>query len=137
MLARISRWLVGAFFLVAGVAKAFDADGFAKKISDFGLVHEAYLGSAAWALIVAEISVGVACFARPKLGLRAAIALLFLFLAVLGYGIAIGLDVDCGCLPFGLYESLQAAVVRDLVLLAFSVLGLLGSTSLNEGPPRT
>lgn len=133
--ARLCRYVLAVFFGITGAAKLFDIDGFAQKISDFGIVADAYLGSAAWILAGAECLTAVLCFVRARSGTYLAILLLLLFLAVLTYGVAIGLDVDCGCLPFGVYESLQAAILRDLLLLTLAVVALRGEQSPKASQP--
>ena len=112
----LGYWLLGLTFLIAAASKLVDADGFAGHLSDFGLLPEGILLSAAYALILAEVATGLGMLAQKRWALAATSLQLVVFSIVLGYGIVRGLDIDCGCLPFA--ESLQSALVRDLIMLA-------------------
>lgn len=110
-------YAIALLFVVAGVSKLLDIEDFASSISEFGIVADAALGTAAWSLALSELVLGILLVVGPATGVRLAIALLLVFSAVLGFGIAKGLDVDCGCLPFGIAESLHLALLRNIVLL--------------------
>lgn len=120
-LARGIALAVAAFFFVTGAVKLLDVDSFAKKVAEFGIVADGILWTVALVLALAEVQCALLLVWRPRLGFPFTLALLLVFVGVLGYGIYIGLDVDCGCLPFGIYESLQVALIRDLVLIACCV----------------
>ncbi|MCB9890085.1 MAG: DoxX family protein [Planctomycetes bacterium] len=115
---RIVAALLGIVFVSSGGVKATDVDAFAVNVGEYGIVPDSLVRATAITIVLIEVATGVALFVIPRLGARVATILLLVFVAVLGYGMARGLDIDCGCLPFGIRESLTAAIVRDGVMIA-------------------
>ncbi|MCA8972299.1 MAG: DoxX family protein [Planctomycetes bacterium] len=135
---RIVAALLGIVFVVSGGAKATDVDMFAVTVGEYGIVPDAMVHATAITLVIIEVATGVALFAIPRLGARAAIILLLVFVAVLGYGMARGLDIDCGCLPFGVRESLPVAIVRDGVMIVAASFVLYSTRrSIPRCPPSS
>jgi len=119
--ARVSRWLISAPFLYAGITKLADPKSFAVIIDGYGLLPEPFVLPAALLLLILEIIVAAGLLFNIRICLPAVASLLMLFIAVLSYGIWLGLDVDCGCFgpedPEQAYHGLWSALFRDLGLL--------------------
>lgn len=119
--ARISRLLIIAPLLYAGVTKLADPQSFAVIIAGFGLLPESLLMPAALLLPVLEICIAIGLLFNICYCLPAAATLLILFITVLSYGIWLGLDIDCGCFgpedPEQAYHGLWSALFRDLAFL--------------------
>ncbi len=116
------RLLLAAFFLWASVGKLLVPGQFAQSLGEFGILQEAWIPAAAWALIVAEGVTGIGLLLGLRLAALCALGLLIFFSLVLAYGLSIGLDIDCGC--FGtthdfLTLDLRGALIRNLALVPF------------------
>lgn len=125
--ARIRTWLeglacagLGLLFLLAALWKARDLPGFEALIARFGIVLDSWVPATAWALVGAELVVGLGLLVGARPAILGALALALLFLGVLAYGLHLGLDVDCGCFGPGEHVGLAQALRRDLVLLALA-----------------
>lgn len=121
VLDKVSRWLLAAVFLYAGIPKIADLDLFAKIIGAYGLLPDVLLFPAAVLLSLAEVTAAVLLLCARREGLWLTAILMLCFIAVLGYGIQMGLDIDCGC--FGpddpehtAFSGLRTALWRDLLL---------------------
>jgi hypothetical protein len=103
--------------VVAAVSKSFDLNHFAQRVGDFGLVYDALATPTAWAIVLAELLIGISLVFQLWGSLTSAIALLLLFISVLTYGMALGLDVECGCFGPAVHVSLGAQLLTDFGLL--------------------
>ncbi len=123
---RITRWVLGAVFIYAGILKLLEPESFAVLIEAYGIVPDRLLQPAAFSLACLEVAAGVGLLFDIRGSLAAIAGLLVLFVAILAYGLWMGLDVDCGC--FGsndpeaeAFHGLQAALYRDLLMFALVV----------------
>jgi putative oxidoreductase len=108
---------VGVVFLVAAASKLLAPKQFSQRIGDFGLIFDALVEPAAWAIMAAELVVGIALVFRRRGSLAGTSAILLLFLGVLTYGTALGLDIDCGCFGPSVDISLRTQLLVDFGLL--------------------
>ena len=121
----ISRFLLAAVFVVAGVAKLLDFPGSRKSMQDFG-VPKALAGFAAVALPFAELACVVALL-KDSWAWNGAIgigALLVIFIAGIGMNLARGRKPNCHC--FGQLSSAPVSwktLVRNVVLLGLAASG--------------
>ncbi len=104
-------------FVVASIAKSLDLSRFAQRVGDFGLVFDWLVTPTAWAIVLAELLIGISLLLRRRYSLTAAAGLLLLFVGTLMYGIAIGLNIDCGCFGPAIQVSLETQLLADLGLL--------------------
>lgn len=120
---RVPRWVLGVLFVAVGGMKLAGLYEFANTIGDFGLVWEPLLVPTALLLATAEVVAGLGLLLDLRGSLAAVAGLLAVFSATVAYGLWLGLDIDCGCLGLAPAEwleiGLQAALVRNLILLAF------------------
>lgn len=118
---------VGGTFVVAGVLKSLDVDGFARDIALHGIIGPGLSAVAARLLVPFEIVVGVAAI----IGYRRRLALILLSLALIGFiagtgwAWAHGNTEGCGC--FGRYAARtpREVIVEDLLLLGAAGLALV------------
>ena len=118
---RIVRWALGTVFVVAGVAKISDVQGFAVIISRYELVPEAWVAWVAYGLPILEILAGIGLILDLPLSLSLITIMLIFFIGVLWFGVVSDMDIDCGCFsPSELAEQngLKDAMIRDLFMLA-------------------
>jgi uncharacterized membrane protein YphA (DoxX/SURF4 family) len=118
----VLRLAVGAIFLWAGLAKAFDVQGSMNSVDAYRVLPDGLVRTVAVALPWIEILLGVFLI----LGLFTRVAavgsglLILLFLAALGQAKARGLAIDCGC--FGAGGAGDGAgwfdMLRDVFLFA-------------------
>ena len=107
-------------FIYGGVVKLFDPKGFAKLLSQYGLVPEELLPIVAVGLPLLESTAGVGLIFNVKGSLAVITGLLVLFAAVLRYGVLNDMIIDCGCFGAGeiaTLDGLRRAFYRDLILL--------------------
>ena len=112
-----ARLCLGLVLVVAGVSKLLDLQDFEQRIGDFGLVYDALVTPAAWAIVLAELLIGFSLVMHLRGSLTSAIVLLLLFISVLAYGLALGLDVECGCFGPAVHVSLGTQLLTDFGLL--------------------
>lgn len=115
------RLALGLVFVYAGVVKLLDVQAFARVISQYNLVPEAWLTVAALGLPALEVLAGLGLLLEVRGSLSAVTCLLLLFAGVLWFGVLQGLQIDCGCFsPAELAEQtgLRQGLYRDLLLLA-------------------
>jgi uncharacterized membrane protein YphA (DoxX/SURF4 family) len=118
------RLLLGALFVFAGVSKLLDPRGFARIISEYGLLPNALLAPVAIGLPALELVAGTCLLFDVRGSLKVTTGLLTVFLIVLGYAILYDLDVECGCFSadeIRAHGVLKLAFARDLGLLAISI----------------
>lgn len=109
--------MLALVFVVASIAKSLDLSRFAERVGNFGLVFDSLVTPTAWAIVVAELLIGISLLLRRRYSLTAAAGLLLLFVGTLMYGIAIGLNIDCGCFGPAVQVSLETQLLADLGLL--------------------
>jgi len=78
-----ARSVLALVFVVAAVAKSADLNQFAERVGDFGLVFDALVTPTAWAIVLAELLVGISLVWQLRFSLAAAAALLVVFIGVL------------------------------------------------------
>ena len=117
----ILRFLLGALFIYAGVAKLADVSTFAGQLRHFGVENPTLATLLAHYLPFLEIACGVAFFFRRFTAGAAMLyaCLLILFEGALAYAWGSGFKGDCGCFGklFG-GSSIPFAFFRNLGLLA-------------------
>jgi Methylamine utilisation protein MauE len=128
------RWLTGIVFLAAALSKVRGFDGFRRSVAALAPPLAARSGAAASAVVTSELLV-VALIAVPETafwGLAAALALDLAFVAAIVSALRRGVQEPCRC--FGPEERELGAreVVRDVILGAVALAGLLGAAA---GPP--
>ena len=133
--------LLGALLLISGVPKLREPDRTLAAVRGYRLLHASLERSAAYALPIAEILLGVlllGSFAVPLAPAAAAI-LFFIFFVALTINLLRGRrQFDCGCFSF--VESQAPRIgwfhaVRALVLAGFSA--LLALVPAEYGPQIT
>lgn len=116
------RCIIGGLFAYSGVIKLMDVERFTVIIAGFGLLPRELLHPVAILLPLTELFSGLGLIFAIRGCLTVVALMLVLFMAVLGWGIHLGLDIDCGCFgpedPEQAYKGLQAALVRDAVMMA-------------------
>lgn len=122
ILDRLLHLLLGAIFLVSGIAKLADPQSFAVIIDAYGILPEFLVMPMGLVLSALEIVAAVGLVMDKRGSLELMTLLLWIFMAVLAYGIYLGLDVDSGC--FGpedpeaeAFHNLRSALYRDMMLM--------------------
>ncbi|WP_300666795.1 MauE/DoxX family redox-associated membrane protein [Desulfoluna sp.] len=115
----ISRWVLGAIFLYAGVQKIIDPSGFAKTIFGYGILPGEMVNLMAIVLPWVESFAGGALLLGvwPASSARVIAGLLFLFITALVFNISRGYTFDCGCYGAGEGVTGWGTVWRDLAML--------------------
>jgi hypothetical protein len=119
---RLLSWVLGGFFIYAGIMKLLNPEIFATVLDAFGIVPQSLLMPVCIALPLLEVAAGTGLLLNIKGSLSIITVLMVLFIAVLGYGVWMGLDVDCGCFGPGdpegeAFHGLRMALYRDLFIL--------------------
>lgn len=125
----LSRLVVGAVFLVAGVSKALDMPAFAAEISAYQITPEPLVQPLAIALPLLELLIGVYLLIGLMQRWSAMVAAMFLigFIGAMALALARGLTLDCGCfgnaLGVGILRETvgPSSILRDVLYLALSV----------------
>lgn len=120
---RVLAWIFGGVFVYAGFLKAADPAGFLFDVRSFQILPDPFAAWLALGLPWLEIFGGLAVMTGRlrQGGLLVLNASLLVFLGALLSAWVRDLDVSCGCFGGGGAsgrEALQAALWRDLVLLA-------------------
>ena len=126
----LSRLLLSAVFLLAGVAKIGDAKGAIQALKDFGI--PARLAPPLSLLLLAgEILVGVALIplAFAWYGACGALALFCIFLLAIGIAMARGRNPDCHC-----FGKLHSSPIGWQTLVRNGILGALAGWLISRGP---
>lgn len=113
-----ARLALAVVFVFAAASKLLDTQRFAQRIGDFGLVFDLWVEPVAWAIVGAEVVIGIALVFRWRGSLVAASGILLLFIGVLTYGTVLGLDIDCGCFGPAVQVSLRTQLLVDCGLLS-------------------
>jgi uncharacterized membrane protein YphA (DoxX/SURF4 family) len=121
----IARVALAALFLYAGVIKLLDPSEFALEIARYELFPE-FAAHVAAALPMTELVLGLGMLALPFTWRRAAAlgacALLVVFTIAAASAVARGLDIECGCFGTASSPITWLTLLRDVVLVAASVL---------------
>jgi Methylamine utilisation protein MauE len=125
------RWLTGFVFLAAAASKARGFDGFRRSVAAMAPRLAARSAAVAGTVTAAELLV-VALLIAPETatwGMAAALVLDIAFIAAIISALRRGVQEPCRC--FGATEQGLSAreVVRDVILGALTVLGLLAGTA--------
>lgn len=134
--ARAISICIGAVFIGAAVAKAWDLDYFVRVLRLYGFVSSRHsLAVAAWCLVVIELGLGWALIVsyRPKVALALTAALLSLFVCAGAYAWLHGLTEDCGCFGKWVSRSPKHAVVDGALMLAATLFCRI----VHAAPPGT
>lgn len=120
---KLTRWILGAIFVYAGLIKLTAPATFAVLMDAFGIVPEPLLMPLSILIPVVEVAAGIGIFLDIKGSLPVYTVLLGMFIAILGYAVWLGLDIDCGC--FGpedpeakAFHGLKTSLFRDMIMLA-------------------
>jgi uncharacterized membrane protein YphA (DoxX/SURF4 family) len=118
---------VGGIFIVAGVLKSLDVEGFARDIALHKIIGPALSAVLARVLVPFEIAVGVAAIIgyRRRLAFFLLAGSLVVFIAATGWAWAHGNTEGCGC--FGRYAARTplTVIVEDVLLLVACGIGFL------------
>ena len=115
------RWIVGGFFIYAGLLKAIDPAHFAKDVDNYRMLPFAASAAVAlylpWLEILAGAALAMSVWHR---GASLVIGgMLVVFLIALGSAWARGLDITCGCFGRATNQSnYPLALLLDVALLA-------------------
>jgi len=116
------RLLIGLVFVVAGVLKLPDLQGFSDSVSSFEILPNSLITLWAMTLPPLEITIGVMLVTghRCQLAAFSAFFLSTLFCLALGQALFRGLNINCGC--FGSEDQTHweegISLFRDLALMA-------------------
>jgi len=119
--------VLGGLFIYAGLQKLLHPYEFAEAVLAYRLLPESLVGGVAAVLPWLEIAAGLtlAVGLKRRSGLLLLTGLLAAFLVVIFVTMARGLKIDCGCGLFFQRQVGLAAILEDLVLLAWAA-GLYG-----------
>jgi putative oxidoreductase len=114
--------ILGGLFCYAGVVKLLHPYEFAEAVLAYRLAPELMAGVVTAVLPWVEIAAGLSLVTgfKRRSGLVLLFGLLTVFLVIILITMARGLNIDCGC---GLFTQRQvglAAILEDLVLLAWT-----------------
>lgn len=125
----LSRLLLGAVFIYAGVVKGLDPVGFAGEIANYQILpyrlNFLVATTLPWVEMLAGLLLVVHCKVRPAALVIGGMNLVFI--VALSSLLVRGLDIDCGCFRPGEHTSIQAALWRDAGLMALVVATFIGS----------
>lgn len=127
---RVIAFLLGAVFLVSGLAKTPDMMTFIAQVKAYGLIgnHTAAAVSA-WALVAFECALGTALVVgyRLRITLGATLLLLLVFLGATVFAWHTGVTEECGCFGTLLPRSPAKAALEDgaMLLLALAALWMV------------
>lgn len=119
----ISRLLLAAVFIYAGIVKLYDPEAFYESIMAYRLLPAWGAYISAYFLPPLEILLGLGLFLRRYLKISA-LAIIFLnivFIAVMGSAWFRGLDISCGCFGSDASSIYAYDIMRDI---AFIILGI-------------
>jgi uncharacterized membrane protein YphA (DoxX/SURF4 family) len=114
------RLMIGGIFVYAGSLKIMDPKSFAKVISQYDLIPEAFLAPVAVGLPLMELLAGLGLIFNIRGSLTVIFSMLVLFVFVLWYGILKDLSIGCGCFTpeeIAGHDSLKRAFYRDLLMM--------------------
>src|SRR5262245_46281140 len=135
----ICRIALGALFLISGVLKIVDPEGFTREMLQYGILSGLPATLFALVLLPAEVILGAALLLnyRVKIGLMAAIALLALFIAAIGYALATDKQLEgCGCFGRVVQRSPARTLTDDVGFLALGLVGLFALSRAGDSSRR-
>jgi uncharacterized membrane protein YphA (DoxX/SURF4 family) len=118
---RLLKLCLAGVFIYSGSVKLLDVKGFARMVSQYGLVPDSLLAPVAIGLPVLEVLAGVGLLFEIPGALSAISGMLVMFISILWYGVLKDLDIDCGCFStkeLKGQDSLRQALYRDFVMVA-------------------
>jgi uncharacterized membrane protein YphA (DoxX/SURF4 family) len=131
------RFLIASVFLISSIAKARRASAFVETIIDWGLAPRRVARILAWAVIAAELSVGICLVTGIATGAAAiaALALLGIFTSVAAWQILHGQRASCNC--FGFLQRLGPRVLmRNVGLMILTAqLAVVSFSAPGDGDP--
>jgi len=118
----VSRLLLGAVFVYAGLLKALDVTAFAGQVAAYQLLPYQWNYVAAAALPCVEILAGGLLIAgiRVRAAALTIAGLTALFIILLLSVLTRGLEIDCGCFGPQVQSTPLQALLRNLILLAMA-----------------
>jgi uncharacterized membrane protein YphA (DoxX/SURF4 family) len=130
----LPRLILGAVFLAAGALKGVDPVEFARQVSSYGIVTGPAATLVAYALIPAELILGLVLVVgfRTRIAAGLVAALLVVFISATAYGWSQGKTEGCGCFGSLASRGPGEVILEDLVFLALGVAAIL----LARGEPR-
>lgn len=131
----IAKWLLGGFFIIAGILKALDPAAFQEDVLNYQLVGYPISFVTAYFLPFFEITLGIGVIFSvcTRACLVSIILLLCAFIGVLSFTWAQGIDINCGC--FGAIDPVKGqpgAIFRDIVLIGLAFYLLKQTRSFDE-----
>ena len=114
-------------FLLAGVLKALDPEGFVQEVGQYGILPGVLTRAFAYLLIPLEVAAGVALLLnfRPVVSLSVAAVMMLMFIGAVGYAIATDQPVtDCGCFGANMPRTPQETLKEDIGFLAAALFGM-------------
>jgi uncharacterized membrane protein YphA (DoxX/SURF4 family) len=130
----LCRLLLSGVFLLAGLLKALDPEGFTHEIIQYGIVAGAMARLLAYVLIPVEVVAGIALLInfRPVLSFSVAALLLLVFIGAVGFAIVTDQPLtECGCFGRNTPRTPRQTLVEDVGFLAAA---LVGMAALRGGP---
>jgi putative oxidoreductase len=126
--------VLGGLFVYAGFQKLLHPFEFAEAVMAYQMLPESLLGVVVAVLPWVEVAAGL-CLAvglKPRSCLLILSGLMAAFLVLILITLARGLNIDCGCGLFFQRQVGPAAIIEDLVLLAWAM-GLYGWERMSAG----
>lgn len=129
---RVARWIIGAVFVAAALAKIGGLEAFALQVHNFRMMPLALENLAAitvpWIELVAGLSLILGIHARS--GALIATVLMTVFVVAVGAAMVRGLDIECGC--FGTADATRVGVAKLLQNLALLAVAVVASARGEE-----
>ena len=130
----VSKWIIAAIFIFAGISKILDPNGFARNIENYRLLP--YLLVIIMAVILPWLEVLCGIFlivGRWKKGAAFILLILtFIFLIAIGSAVLRGLDITCGCFSMNT-EGMKIGYTRLIEdFLLFGIILFINSKELRE-----
>jgi len=126
---RVSRLLLAAIFLYAGIVKASASEQFAVALAPFTILPEWSIGVFSQTLPWFEVGAAILILLPRvhRIGSALILFLCLLFTGALSWALANGIIVSCGC--FGGDEppstaAMQLAILRDIALATLALIAL-------------
>ena len=127
-LGHVCRLGLSGVFLLAGLLKALDPEGFTHEILQYGIVSGATARVLAYVLIPVEVVAGVALLInfRPALSFSVAASLMLMFIGAVGFAIVTDQPLtECGCFGRNTPRTPKQTLVEDVGFLAAALVGLV------------
>jgi len=127
----LCRLVFAAVFVVAGLGKMLDANGFATVISHYQMLPARMIYGAALAVPAIEVvgALALFCGVLVRGTLVVLNILMAAFLCAMGLAMARGLDVTCGCFGGAGQTISKETLTRDAILFAVGLVAVWGAFS--------